>query len=167
MFAVARTLVSAAPLGSRDATARTPFRQRTCARPISVGMGADAAGKSAQCHACWLTHFHDFESSAPRRLMEKRFGPIPPSVEGRLLRCSQRELEEPLDGVLDAPSLDDLMTCLGPEPARQLILYWHLVGVIDHQHVDRVLAGLKLQSQLLLDGCINRRAMLGRLRIAP
>ena len=43
-----------------------------------------------------------------RRLIEKRFGPLPPSAEERLTRLSVTELEDLSLRVLDAKAMDDL-----------------------------------------------------------
>jgi len=43
-----------------------------------------------------------------RRLIEKRFGPLPPSAEERLTHLSVTELEDLSLRVLDAKGMDDL-----------------------------------------------------------
>ncbi|WP_459827960.1 DUF4351 domain-containing protein, partial [Hydrogenophilus islandicus] len=41
-----------------------------------------------------------------RRLLSKRFGPIPTEIELRISAASLEELESWLDRILDAPTLD-------------------------------------------------------------
>jgi predicted transposase YdaD len=44
-----------------------------------------------------------------RRLIEKRFGPLPPWAEERLRSCSVQELERTGERFVDAASLDELL----------------------------------------------------------
>jgi hypothetical protein len=44
-----------------------------------------------------------------RRLIEKRFGPMPAWAETRLSSCSTAELADLSDRLLDAPTLEDLL----------------------------------------------------------
>jgi hypothetical protein len=48
------------------------------------------------------------ESHLLRRMIEKRFGPLPPSVEERLRACSVEELERIGDRFVDAANLENL-----------------------------------------------------------
>jgi len=55
------------------------------------------------------------EARVLRRLLIRRFGPLPPWADERLALASEAELEGWTDRVLDARSLEEV---LGPEPGR-------------------------------------------------
>ena len=55
------------------------------------------------------------EARVLRRLLTRRFGPLPPWADDRLALASEAELEGWTDRVLDARSLEEV---LGPEPVR-------------------------------------------------
>src|SRR5690554_5061083 len=48
------------------------------------------------------------EAMALRRLLDKRFGPLPANVDSRIDEASQEQVEAWLDKIIDAPSLDDV-----------------------------------------------------------